>query len=281
MPSIDTAPRKSHPVLRAITTVVVALLVLIPFLWTLITSLKPKDQILTFPPVFIPWPPTLSNYLAVIESGFPRYLLNSTIVAVSTVVIVVIVAVHAGYAVARYEFRGKSLMLFVILSGMAMGEFSAVLPLYFFGSEMRILDTYGVLVLANSAFIAPLAIWFLQGFFRSIPPQIEEAAMIDGTSRLGALYRVVLPAAMPGLVTVSLITFVASWNEFILALVLTTSGSMRTAPVGLHLFMTDYGVEWGSLTAAGILCILPVLVLFLLLQRYFVRGLTAGATSGF
>ena len=233
--------------LRVVAMVVVGAIVLAPFLWTLITSLKPADDILRMPPKFIPWPPTLSNYVAVIEAGFPRYLLNSVIVAACTVIVVVVVAVHAGYAVARYEFRGKSLMMFVILAGMAMGEFSTALPLYFFGSKLHILDTYFVLVLANSAFIAPLAIWFLQGFFRSIPPQLEEAALMDGTTRLGALYRVVLPSALPGLVTVALISFVASWNEFILALVLTSSGTMRTAPVGIHLFMTDYGVQWGSL----------------------------------
>jgi len=104
--------------------------------------------------------------------------------------------------------------------------------------------------------------------------------MIDGTSRLGALYRVVLPSAAPGLVTVSLISFVQAWNEFIIALVLTSSSSMRTVPVGIHLFMTDYGIEWGSITAAGIISIIPVLVLFVLMQRHFVRGLTAGATTG-
>jgi len=266
---------------RGMAAVLIGTVILIPFLWMLITSLKPKDNILKLPPQFIPWPPTLENYLAVLDAGFPRYLLNSAIVAGCTVIIVLIVTVHAGYAVARYEFRGKSFMLFVVLAGMAMGEFSTVLPLYFFGSKLHILDTYLVLILANSAFISPLAIWFMQGFFRSIPRELDEAAVTDGTTRLGALYRVVLPSAMPGLVTVALISFVSSWNEFILALVLTSSGTMRTAPVGIHLFMTEYGVEWGSLTAAGVLTILPVLILFLLLQRHFVRGLTAGAMAGF
>jgi ABC-type glycerol-3-phosphate transport system permease component len=161
-----------------------------------------------------------------------------------------------------------------------MGELATVLPLYFFGSRLGLLDTYLMLILANSAFISPLAIWFMQGYFRSIPPQIEEAAMIDGTSRLGALYRVVLPSAAPGLVTVSLISFVQAWNEFILALVLTSSSNMRTVPVGIHLYMTDYGIDWGSITAAAVISILPVLVLFILMQRHFVRGLTAGATTG-
>jgi ABC-type glycerol-3-phosphate transport system permease component len=267
--------------LRWVGVVVVGGIVLMPFLWSLSTSLKLKAEILQMPPKFLPWPATVENYHGILTAGFPRYLLNSAIVAVCSVAVVVLVSVHAGYAAARYEFRGKSAMLFLILTGMAMGELSTVLPLYFFGSRLRILDTYGVLILANSAFIAPLAIWFLQGYFRSIPPQMEEAALIDGTTRAGALYRIVLPSAMPGLLSVSLISFVHSWNEFILALVLTSSSTMRTVPVGIHLFLTDYGVEWGSITAAGILSILPVLLLFLLLQRHFLRGLTAGATTGF
>lgn len=268
-------------ILRWIGVVVVGAIVLAPFLWSLSTSLKVRDDILRMPPKFLPWPIALENYQGILTAGFPRYLLNSTIVALSSAAVVVVVSIHAGYAAARYEFRGKSAMLFLILTGMAMGELSTVLPLYFFGSQLRLLDTYGILILANSAFIAPLAIWFLQGYFRSIPPQIEEAALIDGASRAGALYRIVLPSAIPGLVTVSLVSFVHSWNEFILALVLTSSGTMRTVPVGIHLFLTDYGVEWGSITAAGILSILPVLALFLLLQRHFLRGLTAGATTGF
>lgn len=261
--------------------VLVGGIVLGPFLWALSTSLKVKDDVLRMPPKFLPWPLTLENYQGILTAGFPRYLLNSTIVAVCSVIVVVLVSVHAGYAAARYEFRGKSGMLFLILTGMAMGELSTVLPLYFFGTQLRILDTYGILILANSAFIAPLAIWFLQGYFRSIPPQMEEAALLDGATRAGALYRIVLPSSLPGLVTVSLVSFVHSWNEFILALVLTSSGTMRTVPVGIHLYLTDYGVDWGSITAAGILSILPVILLFLLLQRHFLRGLTAGATSGF
>lgn len=267
--------------LRWVGLVLVGGIVLGPFLWALSTSLKVKDDVLRMPPTFLPWPLTVENYYGILTAGFPRYLLNSTIVAVCSVVVVVLVAVHAGYAAARYEFRGKSAMLFLILTGMAMGELSTVLPLYFFGTQLGILDTYGVLILANSAFIAPLAIWFLQGYFRSIPPQMEEAALLDGATRAGALYRVVLPSALPGLVTVSLVSFVHSWNEFILALVLTSSGTMRTVPVGIHLYLTDYGVDWGSITAAGILSILPVTLLFLLLQRHFLRGLTAGATTGF
>ena len=196
----------SHPgrdpalrALRLIAIVLVGGIVLTPFLWSLATSLKLKGDILGVPPTFLPWPATLENYREVLASGFPRYMLNSFIVSLSTVLIVVVVSIHAGYAVARYEFRGKHLMLFFILAGMAMGELATVLPLYFFASQIHVLDTYGVLILANSAFIAPLAIWFLQGYFRSIPPQMEEAALIDGTTRLGALYRIAVPAALPAL----------------------------------------------------------------------------------
>lgn len=266
---------------RSLAVTVVALVVLTPFLWSLSTSLKLKEDVLAFPPKLLPWPATLENYREVLSTGFPHYILNSMIVSMSTVFVVLLVSIHAGYAVARYDFRGKSAMLFFILAGMAMGELATVVPLYFFASQLHIIDTYAILIIANSAFIAPLGIWFMQGYFRSIPPQMEEAALIDGAGRLTTLYRIVLPSAVPGLVTVSLVSFVASWNEFILALVLTSSGSMRTVPVGLHLYLTDYGVQWGSITAAGILSIVPIVVLFLLLQRHFLRGLTAGSTTGF
>jgi ABC-type glycerol-3-phosphate transport system permease component len=271
----------SLQVARGLAILIVALVILTPFLWSLSTSLKIEQDVLRFPPELIPWRATLENYREVLTSGFPRYLWNSLVVSSCTVLVVLAVSIHAGYAVARYEFPGKSLMLFFILAGMAMGELATVLPLYFFASHLQIVDTYLVLIIANSAFIAPLGIWFMQGYFRSIPPQMEEAALIDGTGRLGALYRIVLPSAAPGLVTVSLISFVASWNEFILALVLTSSAGMRTVPVGVHLYMTDYGVQWGNITAAGILSIVPILLLFLLLQKHFLRGLTAGSTTGF
>jgi multiple sugar transport system permease protein len=280
MSMTDARKMETGDVLRIMAMVVVGAIILVPFLWSLSTSLKPAADIFAHPPKFIPWPLSLEHYSGILESGFPRYMMNSFIVATATVVVVLVVAVHAGYAVARYDFAGKNVMLFFILAGMAMGELSTVLPLYFFGSQFRLLNSYTILIIANSAFIAPLAIWFLQGYFRSIPVQIEEAALIDGTNRLGALYRVVLPAAVPGLITVGLISFVQSWNEFIFALVLTTSTDMRTVPVGIHLFMTDYGVDWGSITAAGIVSIVPVVLLFLLLQRHFLRGLTAGATTG-
>jgi multiple sugar transport system permease protein len=149
--------------LRGIGAAVVGAVILAPFLWTLSTSLKVKGDVLRIPPKFLPWPLTFGNYEGILTAGFPRYLLNSTIVALCSAAVVVLVSVHAGYAAARYEFRGKSAMLFLILTGMAMGELSTILPLYFFGSQLHLLDTYGILILAYSAFIAPLAIWFLQG----------------------------------------------------------------------------------------------------------------------
>lgn len=264
--------------LRMVFMMLVGVAMLLPFCLALATSLQPAgaENMATF----LPWPLSLENYETVLVGGFGRFILNSAIVAVCSVVVVLFVSIHAGYAVARYEFVGKTLLLFVILSGMALGELSAVVPLYFFGSQLGILDTYVILILANSAFISPLTIWFLQGYFRSIPVQLDEAALLDGAGRLGALYRVVLPASRPGLVTVSLLAFIGAWNEVLLALVLTSSESMRTAPVALHFFMTDYGVQWGSLTAAAVITTVPVLGLFLFLQRHFVRGLTAGATTG-
>lgn len=276
--NMKSAQSWSQRAIRALIYALVAIAMLLPFLLAVGTSLRPPGS--GEPVGFLTSDPTLQNYIIVLGAGFWRFLLNSLIVAGCSVIVVLLVSVHGGYAVARYEFVGKTAIMFLILTGMALGELSAVVPLYFFGSQLGILDTYLILIIANSAFISPLAIWFMQGYFRAIPRQLEEAAMLDGTGRLGALYRVVLPAAAPGLVTVSLLAFIGAWNEALLALVLTSSEGMRTAPVALLFFMTDYGVQWGSLTAAAVMTTLPVLVLFLVLQRHFVRGLTAGATTG-
>lgn len=276
--NIVTQHSPASSALRAVYMGAVGITMLAPFTLALTTSFFPASlgNFVTFLPV----PFSIENYVTVVSSGFGRFLLNSAIVACATVVVVLLVSIHAGYAVARYEFAGKTALMFVILSGMALGELSAVVPLYFFGTKLGFLDTYLILILANSAFISPLTIWFLQGYFRSIPVQLDEAALMDGATRLGVLYRVILPTATPGLVTVSLLAFIGAWNEVLLALVLTSSEGMRMAPVALHFFMTDYGVQWGALTAAAVMTTLPVLAAFLLLQRHFVRGLTAGATTG-
>ncbi len=254
----------------------VALMMVLPFLWTLGTSLKPSADILAYPPKLVPWPISLEHFRDVTRSDFPRWVLNSLIVAVGTVALVLCVAVPAAYGATRFRFRGQTVALFLILLGMAIGQVATVVPLYFFGIATHLIDTYALLILVYAVWTVPMATWLLRGYFQSIPTELEEAAMLDGCTRLESLVRVILPITRPGLAAAAIITFVYSWNEFILALVLTSSDTMRTIPVGIYRYVATYGVDWGNISAATVIALAPILLTFLLLQRQFVEGLTAG-----
>lgn len=250
---------------------------LAPFLWTLSTSLKSKQDILTYPPQLIPADVTFDNYINVyLEGGFSWYVMNSLIVTLLSVILTVIASLFAGYAAARFEFPGKEMIMFLILAGMAIGRFANVIPMYFLSIEMNLFDTYTILVLSSAAFIIPLVTWLMQAYFKTIPRALEEAARIDGCNGWTAFWRVLVPVMKPAIVAGIVISMANAWNEFILALTLTRSPEMRTVSVALNFFMTEYGVEWGALSAASIISLLPILIIFFLLQRYFIQGLTAG-----
>jgi ABC-type glycerol-3-phosphate transport system permease component len=273
--------RLTKDLTKHVILILVCLIILIPFFWTLSTSLKPKSYILTYPPKFLPIPLTLENYIKVLsQASFLRYIINSIIVSFFSVILSVVISIHAGYAAARYDFIGKNFCLFLILVGQAVGQFSIIVPLYVFASKLDLLDSYLILVLSYSAWAIPLGTWLMQGYYKTIPPNLEEAAMIDGCSRFSAFYKVVVPTVMPGIIATAVMAMVHTWNEFILAVVLTSSNEMRTLPVGIHFFLSYYGVDWGGLTAATIVSIGPVLIVFLCLQRRFVQGLTSGALGG-
>jgi ABC-type glycerol-3-phosphate transport system permease component len=252
---------------------------ILPFLWALSTSLRPLSEILSTPPRLLPSAYTLKNYLTVLLApGFPQYMFNSIIVSGLSVCISVLASMLAGYAASRYSFKGKNLVLFLILAGMAIGRFTNAIPLYFFSIRMGLFDTIFILVVSYAAFITPLITWLMQSYFDTIPRSLEEAAKIDGCNPWMAFWRVVVPAMKPAIVAGSIISLTYAWNEFILALVLTKN--MRTLPVSLYFFITDMGVDWGSLTAASFILIIPILAVFLLLQKYFLQGLTAGTLGG-
>ncbi len=263
-------------VLVYVAVALVAVVMVLPFLWTLGTSLKPSADILAYPPKLVPWPISLEHFRDVTRSDFPRWVLNSLIVAVGTMALVLCVAVPAAYGATRFRFRGQTVALFLILLGMAIGQVATVVPLYFFGIATHLIDTYALLILVYAVWTVPMATWLLRGYFQSIPTELEEAAMLDGCTRLESLVRVILPITRPGLAAAAIITFVYSWNEFILALVLTSSDTMRTIPVGIYRYVATYGVDWGNISAATVIALAPILLTFLLLQRQFVEGLTAG-----
>jgi len=263
------------------TLVLACIFAVFPILWALGTSLKTQADIVSYPPRWIPDPVTLQHYYQVATgSNMPRYFLNSTLVALATIVVTLVVASHGGYSAARFNFPLKNLALFVILTTVMIPGIAVLVPLYMIATRVGLHDTYLVLVLVYSAWQIPTVLWLMRGFFESIPKELEEAALIDGCSHLQAFYRVIAPLTQPGLAAAAIVVFVFVWNEFIIALTMTASDNVRMIPVGLYNYITAFGVEWGKLMAAVTVAILPAIILFIALQRRFIQGLTSGATKG-
>lgn len=252
-----------------------------PILWTLITSLKANNDIVTSQIQYVPLRPTFENYSTLwAQAGFPVMFLNSAIVTVLTVAVCLIVGVSGAYSMSRYRFRGRGQILLFYLVIRMFPAVLLLLPIFIALRVLRLYDTHIGLALAYTAFLLPVCIWMLKGFFDSIPPELEDAARIDGCTRAGAILRVVLPLTRPGVAATSVLVAISAWNEFLFALMLTTSQGIRTWPVGLQLMVGEYQLPWGLLTAGGIISIAPILVFFALVQRALVRGLTLGAVKG-
>jgi multiple sugar transport system permease protein len=254
---------------------------LFPIVWGLSTSLKDAANATAYPPKLIPFPIYSTNYEALFtKSNMPRYLINSTLVAILTVFCTILIASHSGYATARFRFPGRKIMLFLLLLTAMIPGISILVPLYSLSIKLGIHDTYFVLVFVYTAWQVATATWIMKGFFETIPRELEEAAMIDGSSTIGAFYRIVFPLSQPGLAAVGILVFIYVWNDFIFQYTLTISDEMTLIQRGLQNYITAFGVEWGLLMAALMIALLPVIVLFLLLQSRFVEGLTSGAAKG-
>jgi len=210
----------------------------------------------------------------------PRYFLNSVLVGLATILLTLVVASHGAYAAARYEFPAKNFLLFLVLATVMIPGIAVLVPLYMIMSQVGLHDTYWSLILIYSAWQVPTVLWLMRGFFESIPRDLEEAALIDGCGPAQAFYRVIAPLTRPGLAASAVVVFVYVWNEFIIALTMTASDEMRLVPVGLYYYISAWGVEWGKLMAAVSVALLPAIILFVVLQRNFIQGLTSGATKG-
>ncbi len=259
-----------------------ALFCLTPVIWMLDTALKPVDEIRTIDPHLLIAHPTLAHFATVLlDTHFSLYFRNSVIVAVGTTLIALFVAIFSGYALSRFPghdvVRAVSKML--VVSQMVPGVLLLV-PLYIMIRSLGLLDTFPALILAYTTFMVPLCALMLRGFFDGIPRELEEAAELDGCSRLSMLIRIILPLSLPGLLATGLFAFVNAWNEFMFAYVLTNSDSHRTLTPGIMLFKGLYMTDWGGLMAASVLAVLPVALVFTWLQRFLVQGLTTGAVKG-
>ena len=260
-----------------------ALLVLasaFPFYWAIVSSFTPEARLFERPSL-LPSGLVLDHYRALFtERDFWVPVRNSLIVAGTTTVFCVIVGGLCAYALARLRFRGKAPLLGLILAVSVFPQISVVSPLYMLLRGLRLINTYPGLILPYLTFAMPLTVWLLVGFFRQLPPELEEAAMVDGASRLRALREIILPVALPGLAATAILTFVYSWNEFLFALSFTLGPERQTVPVAIALFRGQYQVPWGQILAAAIVATAPVALLVLLFQRRIVQGLTAGAVKG-
>lgn len=260
--------------------IILLILVVAPFYWIFSASIKVPQEIIARVPTLIPESFTLQHYDKLFASSdFPGYLLNSTVVAVNTMLITVVLSTMAAYGIYRLRFPGRQLMFRVILITYVFPGILLLIPLYGLMSQFGLVDTLWSLVAINVTFTSPFAVWMLQAFFKAVPPELEEAAALDGAGRFETITQVVLPLTAPGIASIAIYAFIYSWTEYLFASVLILSDANRTVPVGLAGIIGQYQVDWGLLLAGATITTLPVLILFALVGRHFVEGLTAGAVK--
>lgn len=272
---------KGIVIARRIFVGIVVVFAMTPLAWGVLTSLKPQATILLSPPQWFPWPITFEHYIDVFtSSNLPLYMFNSLVVAVGATLLALVVALYGAYAGARLKFRGKSSALVVILMTSMVPGIAVLIPLYALAVRLGVYDTHFVLILVFSAWQMPMALWIIRGFIETLPVELEHAAMVDGCTQIGAFHRVIVPNLRAGLGSAALIVFLFVWNDWLIASALVSSADKTLLQVGLFQFVSDTGVQWGRFMAYAVASSIPVIVMFLALERSFVRGLTSGATKG-
>ena len=256
-----------------------------PMIWMIITSLKTGFAAMQYPPQWWPAEPTLENYTRLLDpSGrigqdFLHYFWNSLWVSTITTILAVVVAVPAAYAFSRFRFPGRNFLFFAVLLRNMFPAVVFLVPLFILMKALGLVNTHGSLILTYLTFGLPLAIWLLKGFYDNIPIQLEQAARIDGATRFQAFLLIVMPLSTPGIIATSIFSFIGAWNEYVYAYTFLSRDSQMTLPVGIQRFFTEFATDWPGLMAATFMMSVPVVVLFLVLQKYFVRALTEGAVK--
>ncbi len=251
-----------------------------PFLWQLITSVKPDTEITRLPPI-LPSTPLFDHYVSIFTGApFWRFIANSVVVALLTTVFSLAIGSFAAFGLAKLPMRFKGLILLFVLSASMFPPIATVSPLYLIIRALGLRDTWWALILTYTGFSLPLSIWILTNFFQQIPDEIYRAARVDGCSPLQAFTKIMLPLAAPGIVTSGILVFIFAWNEFLFALTFTVTSASRTVPVAIALFPGLHEVPWGDIAAASIVVTIPVILFVFAFQRRIVEGLTAGAVKG-
>lgn len=276
-----SGPRTLTRVLVLTGVVLGALFAALPVVWMLAASFKSNTEIFAYPPRLIDESFSLQAYWAVLtDPGQRRFFFNSYLVSGVVTLLTLLVGILGGYSFSRFRFRLKGALSLFIVGVQAVPPITLMIPYFGLIVWLRLYNTYWALILTYMVFTLPYAIIFMTGYFNTLPRDLDEAVVIDGGSRAVVLWRILVPISLPGIVSVGVYTFMLAWNEFLFALTLTRTSDMRTVPVGIELLMGQHSFEWNEMMAMSILGSLPVLVLFLAFQRYFISGMSAGSVKG-
>jgi len=278
MINTETNPAR---VIRVLVLAAWLVITVFPLYWITVTSLKEPGAIFSYPLTYWPEVFSLENYVGLFEKAqFGTYIGNSLLIATAAASVATLIAMLSAYVLARFEFRSKGALMMAFLVTQMIPAFIALGPLYLLMTQLKLVDNKFGLILIYIAICIPFCTVMLRGFFANVPDALEEAAMIDGCSRIGALFRVIVPVMKPGIVAAFIFNFVNCWNELFLSVTLMNRDQNKTIPTALNGFITSYNIDWGSMSAAAVLTIVPTMVLFAFASRYIVQGLTAGAVKG-
>jgi ABC-type glycerol-3-phosphate transport system permease component len=298
--TVTTRTPQENPVLAALGFVfrnagfylllcAIAFIDLFPFIWILLSSFKTQLEIFRWPPTFFPQNFVWDNYadaLALLPAGqqpvsdIPYGLTNSVVISLISTVLILVLGALAGYAFGRLRFPGRRVLLISLMMLRMLPGIVLSVPLFILATRVELFDTRAALVITYTAFNLPFAVWLLSVFFQEIPRELEDAALVDGCTRASVLPRIYLPLSLPALATIAILSFLATWNEFLFAVTLTSSKTAKTAPVALASMQAAFQTRWAVMTAGAVLASVPVLLLLFFAQRYIVRGLTFGAVKG-
>jgi multiple sugar transport system permease protein len=275
--------------------ILVMLQTALPFAWLFISSVSSDKEILSKPPHWIPEEPTAQRYTSIITGGqlnsvggkvdgpskmFRTSVVNSFIITTTSTLVSLFLGSISAFVMSNLKFRFKNQFLFLVISVQMLPQIAIIIPLYFIIRKLNLSDTYFALILVYCCFIITYVIWIMSGFFKTIPKELEDSARIDGCSRFGALFRVIMPIAAPGLVATGILSFLMAWDEFMFALIFTNTGASKTIPVAISEFSTQFSIDYGMMTTGGILASLPPILLSMFFQKYIIQGLSAGAVKG-
>lgn len=272
----------TRKIVRYLFLVCVTVVVIFPIVWLISTSIKNDVDIFAVPPILIPPHPTARSYAGLVANGLFAYLRNSAIVAVSTSVVSIVIGTLAAYSLARFKLPGKwsPRISFWVLSTRMFPPIVTIIPLFQMLRLLGLVNSKLGLVIAYTAFNLPFVVWMMRGFFAEIPKDIEEVAMVEGCTRMGAFLRTSLPLSIPGLAATAIFTLILSWNEFLFALIITQTTESATLPILVASRVGQYQILWGQMSASGVIAMAPVLAFAFAVQKYLVRGMSFGAVKG-